>query len=1771
MSQDSQQNIPQAPPSISTTQTFLLECSRSNSLIDKDNIGGEEENASWINQTGNFQVKKGDQVSIEMVALNLASTQTPIEFTGYNVILPGNLTKSYVDNRIVLEVGYYINNNQSYTNNLPLYFQEKVNNEPSMKNIDIMPMPDRTGSLAGDGVYPGYGRGFGHIFNTIGPNGKSQFQTPNVNPASYLNSYRMVGFTVNNGYTFVHPAGPLPAGTRFYSIILEKNQAAPIPPEGGTSIFATYESFLRWEVVGGQSPMYGMVGQYVNLEAADFEIYQSPYPVCDIIACRGDGHLADAELVQICFPLDAFGQPGTGGMVVDTTTVNPGAAMCFCTPNIRFNDIFRAQGSISMDQSATNPNTLYSQKRQNSGMSDFFTGGLRGNFPMGGGTVASSGYITDPMPMNLGFPNTDPGMTWYPAGGIGSANRLQGTDNLPYILTRNDYMGGRPKANCEKLGRYRTWTPDLQPLTSFIVLEAEDLLMDATALADKINEKLHASLPGVGNNSQDLDNYQTNIYGFTKRYKKSSQLLPFNNYEGYYPYYIYPRNDNRNPALLIAPLIYYKGGCWPNLTQANNLQWTTIDPYYAGGTKQIIPANLQPGFNKLSYIGMNQNLFLNTTDYFVQNGPVDGSLDTRGTFYPSFESTYLRTCKLPPDFFGDTCSWNNVMEGNMGVKDIYKHLWGDLFNRLPVWDGNTAHFVGVQTRNFNRPVILNSQLQLISVGTKVGGDFGNPGGPRPGTGNEPLVVWGPTSFESTVLVRNQMIFTNIYYNKESLEASEPIERFGRVANLDGDITHLLSKLGAKHRDYEIYINTENKSANTYAKQWQDITGYCMEIDLGKTDDKQTKKWDALYATDPGVEDLGGVGNYSCTYNWNSPAILSPALSQAGSYPSSLVAGNPKDDAGYLTPSETSVWFGTGEQYSYIGPDPEPIPAGGIQPRKYFSWNAHQNVNRAVGRMWIQSRYDPNWLTTSNTGNDLYYGNDHPPDTEWQASYPQLPQSARLDDTMCSFKDANGLPWVDDTWSKENDVGIYPYRYTDSTGQTHIFMAFRVGADYKAADTLNINSEVTNTWQIGRICWGCPFGFSESYYDNNCVIPMNPDRKNIKTTDAIQNYVSDPASVPPVFGTFDLPIQFSQIQNCNSYIAVGADNPTFSYNTAKSRMELSKTYKPTLLSSTNSVMTPGGVIPNLGEPVSIYGSSSPDAYFSPPGNTLGSLPPINDRLITGGPTSSDPPGRGEKSQNVRSEETGIYIYKVWLPDEDWNPPTDINLYSYWSNNSPSTRSTILSLPGNPRIRYELQPPQFSPEAPIADWDCYKGRDNQDGTADNRDAIIDGLTEATPNNYRGCLLDKLGFTIDQFLPKQGRQWNRYTVNGYGNPQPDLILTQNTKPFLLNNQSNLTLNPAFNQLYTGPGNLTAASGLPNYGLGFSNNLPVVVDSTGSQLTARNPIESTNSPFFQIYSTISPNHYLDNGQGKAIMFYCMKNYVSGNYSYGYGSTFAHTATTDYNLDYIQTEIRNPISGRLMKVLQPNSVITYKITRPYVLAPDAYDEQGIPFDPTTEPFVDDIGANIDQLFNIIDPIQGGTQSGATRSSAPPSGGEPPILPPIMFNSQNEVINLDVQPQVDADIIELQTYELSPFRVVGDISALEQKEMGDDGDQETKSGGGGFKENPLSENRIRREKAPLEKLSQKLKPGGKITPSEGIETVLSTTIPLNKRDTMNNSNLRRREARANRTPEEKHLESERRRGLYEQRRVRKLELEEQGGAGGGESKEDDKSKDKDKK
>ena len=117
-------------------QPYFLECNRSNSTIlsTDDNY-----NAVWSSEISPFPLKPGDQVSVSSVAIEASSIGTPdtIEFT-QNPVKVNNVQKDYVDNKVILEIGFYlINANGSHTCVLPLQFPYLYKGDVSNNKVAV--------------------------------------------------------------------------------------------------------------------------------------------------------------------------------------------------------------------------------------------------------------------------------------------------------------------------------------------------------------------------------------------------------------------------------------------------------------------------------------------------------------------------------------------------------------------------------------------------------------------------------------------------------------------------------------------------------------------------------------------------------------------------------------------------------------------------------------------------------------------------------------------------------------------------------------------------------------------------------------------------------------------------------------------------------------------------------------------------------------------------------------------------------------------------------------------------------------------------------------------------------------------------------------------------------------------------------------------------------------------------------------------------------------------------------------------------------------------------------------------------------------------------------------------------------------------------------------------------------------------------------------------------------------------------------------------------
>ena len=104
------------------TQTFILECSRINSVGVSG--GGPDFNnkSSWTNQTAPILLKQGDSVQLQNVLINVGGADTnAIQFQGVGTAPQSSIQ----DNFTLLKIGFYMNHNGIYTSALPLKYTNR--------------------------------------------------------------------------------------------------------------------------------------------------------------------------------------------------------------------------------------------------------------------------------------------------------------------------------------------------------------------------------------------------------------------------------------------------------------------------------------------------------------------------------------------------------------------------------------------------------------------------------------------------------------------------------------------------------------------------------------------------------------------------------------------------------------------------------------------------------------------------------------------------------------------------------------------------------------------------------------------------------------------------------------------------------------------------------------------------------------------------------------------------------------------------------------------------------------------------------------------------------------------------------------------------------------------------------------------------------------------------------------------------------------------------------------------------------------------------------------------------------------------------------------------------------------------------------------------------------------------------------------------------------------------------------------------------------------
>ncbi len=1547
------------------TETFLIEASRSNSLI--DTADGGDFNAKWTN-SANFNLRRGDRISVEMCAFNAANAGggvPTIELTGERA-LAGGARQKYCDNKVMLEIFFYLNNNNTYSVGFPA---KLPTGRPSGALGALQTTPINWANTPPAGLL----KGVNGEQNAAGnANSWGNHKTAQTRAVANVNTMGVVGYSgwgegfarcmaIGGGLQYLRC--PVPECYTIYQFHI--NGAAPgvfvnalvvgdvcdgvviasagDPNPAPASLFATYTEGYLAGMAGVNERFNGFVGMrtYTIPDAVAAPLVFDSIcntSVTTILQQPGGPPLTNRVYMTFGTPI-AVGAPHSQGnsriffgpIQGGDDPTNP------AIPGLQLNPFFGPCdfGALCFDNMSQGDLTNLNWYRRKGGSflsyNEFNIGSQEApaaatdnrRFP--NNTYYGTGFAGSSCDASGNMPHL-----WTGEEGYRNGNLLRENNNKPYILTRNDYYGmGRMMANM------KGYMPYLKPQTAFILLDANELFTDLTTLANRINDILHQRLPLIGLQNQVYSDY---VLGskYSDAYQKGSSVIP----------YVLCQNAYYDPSL-------YDNANYRYNAANMSVLWDTIPPISSGGSIKIQPANFSPGYNyALSHTNKIRN---NIGNPFTESG--------NATEIPKYllaqKSTYCSVCKAPDN---QPEAINNICYGNMCYENMPKMMLGDCWRRHPTHPmnrlsaatpfGAPAPANGIA--NLSMPVVLNNKMAYYEATTSA----------------------GVFAMRTQLLNEGQVIFTNMAW----LGARGPLQFDWRnpaeTCYNTGDPLLLYQNMAAAFRRYETYARLSQgdtlgggpSAKRTWNEQKVDNNGWAVELDLGQTDDPANMLGyedaggayqQALYPIPPGFG--GATLALDTTANgWINHAQLYKTTN--------MIAEVPPGSTLYPTtanPNNLGIannWYGTGDGRAAVGvgvikrdlicPSMSNAVFGSTTTAGIFNWAADFKTLKGLGKILIRSRPTQNYFEKDANGNfknitifkelpQPNYGVPLPGGTPVPAADPDL--NCQVIDPDRLKTPSNGLPgefglWTDGSLEYYQSLGLpfIPYEHTDNDGVKRLMIAVVVAQQYRA-----LQNE-PQTWELGEITWGTQLSVSHSFIDNHAIVPMNADRINFKNRLAFR-YGTGSGGVGS--GNCGKNPYLNLQRNNFNYVYMGAPDPTFNWNEAKNRFEFIQLNQNTLFSA---FTTNANTTSQQGEPCAIINSSTRDAVFSIIDPYVVSPVQIDPAITIGANSITAPIPQGNlatiPNQGIRDSEGGIGIWNVWLCPPDYEFPPNLNPVSYWSQD----RNVNINGAG------------FAPF-----WDIPLLLEQ---TELNHQEIVKGCVRADRSIWEGSLLYKLGFTPEQIAePYYGLPNNRFNPNTFNNTNPNIIGT-GTKPVLLGNSYNNTQNPATNINYerymSGPPPVgtTDLNGLPKFLNGLQNNQAVAVTTQPHPLTAQDSPILTDSPFYLVYSNICETHYQSGATSQPALFYVMRNYPNQGYFYGSGSNYYQICNQDRVLSQVTTEIRNPATGELAK-LSPNSVLMYKIERDIVVPPPTIDATGNspdPEGPQAQP--DPTAAAIDRL-----------------------------------------------------------------------------------------------------------------------------------------------------------------------------------------------------------------
>lgn len=170
------------------------------------------------------------------------------------------------------------------------------------------------------------------------------------------------------------------------------------------------------------------------------------------------------------------------------------------------------------------------------------------------------------------------------------------------------------------------------------------------------------------------------------------------------------------------------------------------------------------------------------------------------------------------------------------------------------------------------------------------------------------------------------------------------------------------------------------------------------------------------------------------------------------------------------------------------------------------------------------------------------------------------------------------------------------------------------------------------------------------------------------------------------------------------------------------------------------------------------------------------------------------------------------------------------------------------------------------------------------------------------YKGSLLDRFGFEYNYLFNEFGFPEVLFNSKYYSNGIPSAFPQFYPSPLTTNSliDSAMALNFDYN-----------ADGNPNFGLNFLNGFPNRNSSSESAtIYATNLPQKLVFPFWLIHSDIIGGiefHSENQGSTSNIVAICNRAYTSGDFAFSFATDYTFTATEEYVISGINTQILNP------------------------------------------------------------------------------------------------------------------------------------------------------------------------------------------------------------------------------------------------------------------------